>query len=235
MTINLQKFYEEFDPEAVGRAMDEQGYYLFENLLDTDSLPRLRARIDELSNGNNIEVNYAGSEHRIWNAEQRSPEFAEFQKLSDWIMPQIYGAPYSSYTVLAIRNRPAPPHAERMDVRWHLDSFRRQLKLFAFLTDVSSDSGPLEYIPGTHKSAFRWRAILPLKLYRPSDLLHWRSRKRSWQRIHDASIEKVTRWGYERKEMTVPAGTLLLVETSALHRAKPCISGERYAVTVYHR
>ena len=235
MTIKLEPFYVEFDVGKVRSEMCKKGFYAFDRRMEPDVLARLRDRIDELAEAEDTEVNYAGSEHRVWNAENRSPEFAEFQKLSDWIMPQIYGAPYPSHTVLAIRNRPAPPTAERMNVRWHLDSFRRQLKLFAFLTDVTPASGPLEYIPGTHKPAFKWAAMLPLGLYGLNDLLNWRSGKRSWQRIHDRSVDRVVKWGYERKEMTVPAGTLLLVETSALHRAKPCAEGERYAVTVYHR
>ncbi|NTZ43431.1 hypothetical protein G7A66_10135 [Altererythrobacter sp. SALINAS58] len=233
--VNLQNFYEEFDSQAVRRTMADEGYYIFDRRLDDASLPMLRSQIDELAEAEDTEINYAGSEHRVWNAQRRTANFAEFQKLSDWIMPQIYGAPYPSYTVLAIRNRPAPPQAERMEVRWHLDSFRRQLKLFAFLTDVTEETGPLEIVPRTHRPAFKLRATVPLGLYRARDILRWREQKRSWQRIHDRSINKVTGWGYSPKEMTVPAGTLLLVDTSALHRAKPCLSGERYAVTVYHR
>lgn len=235
MTFNLQKFYDEFDLSRVRRAMADTGHYVFDNRLDPDALPQLRDRIDELSAADDAEVNYAGSEHRVWNAEQKDERFKAVQDLSNWIMPQLYGRTYPSHTVLAIRNRPAPAHAERADIRWHLDSFRTQLKLFAFLTDVTPETGPLEYLPGTHKRAFKWAGILPFGFYRPSDILNVGKRKRSWQRIHDRTIEKVRRWGYQPKEMTVPAGTLLLVDTSALHRAKPCLDGERYALTVYHR
>ena len=235
MTLNLRNFYEEFDAPKVRRTMADSGYYLFDNRLDPDSLPELRSRIDELSTADGIEVHYAGSEHRVWHAEEKDERFKAIQDLSNWIMPQLYGGTYPSHTVLAIRNRPAPPTAERTNIRWHLDSFRKQLKLFAFLTDVTPESGPLEYIPGTHRPAFKWAGIIPFGFYRPRDILNVGKRKRSWQRIHDDTVEKVRKWGYESKEMTVPAGTLLLVDTSALHRAKPCLSGERYAVTVYHR
>ena len=235
MMIDLEKLYGEFDAAAVRSAMDAKGYYVFDNRLRPGELPGMKARIDELSQAAGTEVNYAGSEHRIWHAEEKDPAFAALQQLSDWIMPQIYGAPYPSHTVLAIRNRPVPPQAERHDVRWHLDSFRRQLKLFAFLTDVTEENGPLEYIPGTHKSLFKWAGIPRLGFYRLGDLRNLRNGKRSWQRIHDRQIEKVKKSGYEVMPFAVPAGTVALVETSALHRAKPCKAGERYAVTVYHR
>lgn len=227
-------FIDEFRNSRVQDDMQSKGYYRFERKLDRATCLELKSRIDELSDADDVEINYAGSEHRIWHAARRDEVFAPVEALSNACMPELYGRPSRAFNVLAIRNKPAPPEAERFDVRWHIDSFQKQLKLFLFLTDVGQDNGPLEYIPRTHRKAFKYRYALPLGYYTLRDLKPENRGKRSWQRIHDRTIARVESMGYHAEPMTVEAGTFVLVDTSALHRARPCVNGERYAVTVYH-
>jgi hypothetical protein len=232
--FNPEPFLQEFERSPVREALGNRGYFLFEGRIDSGTCADLRKRIDALSANEDAEINYAGSEHRVWHAAKKDAAFAPIEGLSNAFMPHLYGRPSKALNVLAIRNRPAPPEAERFDVRWHIDSFRKQLKLFAFLTDVDEDSGPLEYVPGTQRPLFKYRNALKLGYYTLRDLKPEIRGKRSWQRIHDTTIEKVRAMGFQPQPMTVPAGSLLLVDTSALHRARPCRSGERYAVTIYH-
>jgi hypothetical protein len=232
--IDPRPFIREFEDAPVKEALAARGFYLFEKRLEADQCADLRERIDALSLAEETEVNYAGSEHRVWHASARDDAFAPIEEISNAAMPVLYGRPSKAFNVLAIRNRPAPPEAERAQVRWHIDSFRKQLKLFAFLTDVGEANGPLEYVPGTQKPAFKYANAIRLGYYTLRDLKRANRGKRSWQRIHDETIGKVATMGYPAHPFTVPAGTLALVDTSALHRARPCLTGERYAVTTYH-
>ncbi len=233
--INLSAFYDELASAPVVRQMADRGMHFFENKISANDCNYLRDRIDELAENDDVEVNYEGSEHRIWHAHKKAAAFAEFEKLSNSIMPRLYGRPSLAHNVLAIRNHKVPLTAERMTTRWHLDSFRKQLKLFAFLTDVTEKDGPLEVVPYTHTTSFKLRASIPMGYYRLRDIPKYLQGRRSWQSIHDDKVANLGHKGFMSKRITVPAGTLMLIDTSALHRASPCLDGERYAVTVYHR
>jgi len=233
--IDLSAFYDELQSASITDQMANNGMYFFKSKLSVNDCIYLRNRMDVLSQGDDVVEHYGGSEHRIWQAHKKDPAFAEFEKLSNSIIPKIYGRPSPAHNVLAIRNRKTPPHAERMETRWHLDSFRKQLKLFAFMTDVSDKNGPLEVVPKTHNMNFKLRAIVPMGYYRLRDIYKYFEGRRSWQSIHDNKVSGLLDKGFEKMPVTVEAGTLLLIDTSAIHRAKPCMEGERYAVTVYHR
>ena len=233
-SIDPQPFIDEFVSSPAEALMKNRGYYLFDRKVDTAACRDLCVRIDRLSESGKAEIHYGGSEHRNWHAAARDAAFAPIEAISNAVMPRLYGRESKAFNVLAIRNRRVPPEAERTDMRWHLDSFRKQLKLFLFLTDVTEDTGPLEYVPYTHKPAFKYRNALRLGYYRLKDLKPENRGKRSWRRIHDNTIVRVEELGYPAQPLVVPAGTFALVDTSGLHRARPCFSGERYAVTTYH-
>lgn len=233
--IDLSAFHDELRFAPVASQMADCGMYFFDSRLPANDCKYLRDRMDELNKDEDVEVNYGGSEHRIWQAHKKDAAFAEFEKLSNSIIPKLYGRPSPAHNVLAIRNYKTPPNAERMTTRWHLDSFRKQLKLFAFLTDVADNNGPLEVVPNTHDIRFKLRALLPMGYYRLRDIPKYFQGRRSWQSIHNDKVRKLINKGFEVKPITVPAGTLMLIDTSALHRASPCLADSRYAVTVYHR
>jgi ectoine hydroxylase-related dioxygenase (phytanoyl-CoA dioxygenase family) len=222
------------DPNLI-RNMDECGYYAFRARVPADICRILRDKIDELSGAKDVEINYKASEHRVWQAASKANEFADFQALSNIIIPKLYGRASPAHNMLAIRNRPVPLDAERMETRWHLDSFRKQLKLFVFLSDVEENNGPFEFIPKTHTTSFKWKHAIPLGYYKLTDIPSYFQGRRSWQYIHNKTIEKLRTSGFEPEPMLVEEGTVLLADTSAIHRARPCLSGDRYAVTVYHR
>lgn len=233
--FDITPYLKEFEAVNAPALVRQNGYYLFEQKLDAGVCSDLCERIDELAQDDDVEVNYGGSEHRIWHASSRDEQFAPFEQLSNRLMPELYGRESEAHNVLAIRNRPRPPSSEREHTRWHLDSFRKQLKLFAFLTDVTEKTGPFEVVEKTHAPRFKWSHALPLGYYRLSDFMPGSGKKRSWQYIHDDTVDGVTKAGHRRRTFNVPAGTVALVDTSAIHRAKPCEAGQRYAVTVYHR
>ena len=101
---------------------------------------------------------------------------------------------------------------------WHRDSaLRRQLKFIVYLNDVTENNGPFQYILGSHK--------LSSKLYFSS--------KSNFDigktRFNVSEIPNNGKW----QKVTGKKGTLIIVDTSGLHRGTPIVSGERYAITEY--
>ena len=90
-----------------------------------------------------------------------------------------------------------------------LDEFR-WLKLFIFLTDVSSDNGPHVYIPGSHVPGTKSLELL----------------SRGYARIPDDDMNRFhskTSW----KELTCPAGTLVFADTRCWHKGTSVNCGQR--------
>jgi hypothetical protein len=107
---------------------------------------------------------------------------------------------------------------------WHRDAFGFQFKAILYLCDVTDDNGPFEYIPGSHR---RWRVVADTALGRipvPPD-----------SRIDDQKMDGLVARGIVRpKRFLARAGTLLLVNTSGIHRGAPLRAGTRYAMTNYY-
>lgn len=90
---------------------------------------------------------------------------------------------------------------------YHFDMDRPQfLKLFFYLTDVTTDTGPHCYIRASHRD-------------RPAAL--WRDGRHG-----DDEVRRL--YGMEREvEITAPRGTLIAVDTSGFHKGKPLARGHR--------
>lgn len=90
---------------------------------------------------------------------------------------------------------------------YHFDMDRPQfLKIFIYLTDVTSETGPHCYIRSSHRE-------------RPDPL--WRDGRQT-----DAAI--LSHYPADREiEITSPRGTMIAVDTSGFHKGKPLVRGHR--------
>lgn len=101
--------------------------------------------------------------------------------------------------------------------RWHRDhEDRRVVKLFVYLHDVDASMGPLEYLWGTHPGA-RYGSVFPA---RPA--------LGSYPRA--AAVEEAMPVS-QAFTCTGEAGTLILCDTTGLHRAGPARSRPRILFT----
>lgn len=104
---------------------------------------------------------------------------------------------------------------------FHQDKeFTRFLKVFIYLSDVDTESGPHCYVEASHIDELVIHGV-PFS-----------------SRLSDAEIEKI--YGRERmREVTGPAGTVLFGDTSAAHKGQPVSKGHRvllqfeYAASLY--
>ncbi|MGP5066478.1 phytanoyl-CoA dioxygenase family protein [Psychrobacter alimentarius] len=97
---------------------------------------------------------------------------------------------------------------------YHHDMHRLQfVKLFIYLTDVDMDAGPHTLIPGTHRN-------------RPSEM--WADGRHADSAVIDS--------GLMNNEVNIvgPAGTVFLVDTSALHKGANPISKHRLMAQVQY-
>ena len=78
----------------------------------------------------------------------------------------------------------------------------------------------------------KWELALRGLCFKPSDLF---TGKRSYQSLPEHWIETLRGRGYEPAPVLVEAGTVLIVDTSIIHRARPCKSVPRYALTTYYK
>lgn len=106
---------------------------------------------------------------------------------------------------------------------WHRDAFLRQFKAILYLSDVSLENGPFQLIDDSHR---RSRLLEDMKTARLSYMQY---------RVEEKQIERLLAQSPQRlKTFTATAGTLILVDTSTLHRGMPIRSGVRYALTNYY-
>lgn len=229
----FKKLFDDIEIDSARSAVLDQGWSLLGTSLDASARNQICNEIDILAQADDTEVNYAGAEHRVWHAHHKSKLIDQFRNFSDTVLSKVMQEPKAAYDILAIRNRTLESEATALRVgRWHLDSFYQQMKIFVFLTDVTQASGPFEMIPGTQAMTFKVRQALEGHLITPKDLVKG---TRSYASLKEELIEKIVAKGYETKAFDVPAGTIALVDTSCVHRARPCTKGERYALTSYYK
>lgn len=108
---------------------------------------------------------------------------------------------------------------------WHRDRLQRQFKAIVYLDDVSPENGPFEVIKGSnmhHFDTFK------------NDLKTMQTKEIS-PRYNHAQVSRIIDKNPERLvTFTATKGTVILVDTSAIHRGSPIRSGLRYASFNYY-
>jgi hypothetical protein len=164
------------------------------------------------------------SDRRIWGVEKASPVLARFAT-----EPQALAA---ASAVLGERATCVFTLGNRINFRegnlgsgegWHRDSFFNQFKALVYLTDVTERTGPFEYLLGTHRLARKFgdhfRVDMPLDTSRVS------------VPVVEALIAAMPE---NHRVFTATRGTVLLFDSTGVHRGRPLQEGERIALTNYY-
>lgn len=219
--------------QEAGDALSKQGVLLKPGVASEEFCQRICAFMDAHQADARTQFNYGGSEMRIWDSERRHPLLAAFTSECNALVSGIRARDQEAYTLLAIRNRPVPPGDNPLTRgRWHIDSLSQQTKVFLFLTETTDSTGPFEFVPSTHRPSFKARMVMQGRYLSLSDV--WTG-DRAYSQLEDEWVSRVIKPARPAVAVKCQPGTLMVIDTSAVHRARPCVEGARYALTAYYR
>jgi hypothetical protein len=175
---------------------------------------------------------YDDTEIRIYNSECFNQNIMLFKYFSDRLLSNIFYKDFNSYSILAIRNNALLQNYTHIDNRWHIDSFHQQIKTFLFLNDVNTYNGAFEYFPYSHKFSFKLDMVLHGNYFKLNNFFNG---KRAYTSISNSSIGYLNNKSIKPIKVEVKRGTLVIADTSMLHRASPCLKDTRYALTSYYK
>ena len=162
-----------------------------------------------------------GADQRLFGFEKVSPAGAAFSQLMPWDDMASEYASEPSETMFVMANRISSGSSEGSGGGWHRDGFARELKAMVYLTDVTTDNGPLQIVRGSHVTDaiygdMKTGGIGALQ-----------------NRITNEQVRRVLSGADRAQAITAKAGTAIIFDTSAIHRGMPVVAGTRYAMTVY--
>lgn len=204
----------------------KKGFLVLENFISCSEAEELISRIDSNIGKYSSQVwrDGANSDARLYDIGNVEPRFNKVFSTNQ--LNSLYAKYISSSTKnnFVMANRVIAVDGNLgSGGGWHRDTMgRRQLKYILYLTDVDVSNGAFEYVPGSHRPKDKWRInkFLGKPLSNP--------------RYTNEDIETVMKeLGYQSKKVIGKAGTLLIADTSGLHRGSPLLQGERVALTQY--
>lgn len=206
-------------------SLDTYGVCVVEGFWDENKCANARAEVDRIiSQFPNALHSSAKADQRVFGANNVSSligDFAQHPGLEKVATAYNREITRTAFTLAA--RMPAILGNQGSGEGWHRDAFLRQFKAILYLSDVGPNNGPFQFLKNSHQS-FQilrdiWNGNLHYKQYRLSVSDVYCIAKDYPERI-------VT--------LTAKAGTLILIDTSSIHRGMPIVSGTRYALTNYY-
>ena len=208
--------------------LKKEGCYVYESFLSEERCEELRKKANEFlkTNKNIVSKESNGADLRVYGIDKYTKEFnvEECLKLSNKIFQKFSFTINKDHLVLLGKIK-ASDNNLGSGSGWHRDSpFTHQFKTILYLSDVTEENGPFQYIKGSHKYNL-------IKKY--SKRL---GKKIGNYRFRNDEIDFLVKEGVVNKPTKVigKAGTLLFADVRGLHRGSPLIKDERYALTNYH-
>jgi hypothetical protein len=212
---------------AAGMLADVQrdGFRIIENYWSAEECTAARAEIDRIivEYPDKLHPN-AKADRRVYGVNNVSEVLARFANDPD--LTAVANAYNREPTVCAFTlgaYMPATKDNSGSGEGWHRDAFFRQIKAIVYLSDVSPENGPFQIL---RKSQETDKVIADMKAGNLG-YMQYRMKEEEVDRI-------VTREPERLLTCTGKAGSLILVDTSTIHRGKPITEGVRYALTNYY-
>ena len=193
---------------------------LVNGCISSDDCDKLVKSFEEYLGGHNVDnslvkvwTDESGSDTRIINFEKlMSKELLLGLNIEDKIrMVELYlGRKVRSWCLMANRVIYKPANIGSGG-GWHRDSpFSHQVKFIWYLSEVTEDCGPFQYLPGSNSA---------------------KSKRKHRLGRYRFETEKISG---EMRTVTGDRGSMLICDTSAIHRGAPISIGcARYALTLY--
>lgn len=228
LLFKLNYPFEHANQKEILKRIKENGYAQIDDFISKSECEKLIQHADEIivKEGKFVSVESEGSDLRIYGVD-RLTNFFNIKKHIELVssIHELFYFPKKKDSFALLGKITFKEGNKGSGTGWHRDSpFSHQFKTILYLSDVTENNGPFQYIPKSHK--FK-------KLLQSSKLLQ---KPFNEDRFTSEEISNLIEQGVIDEPVTFCAkqGTLLLVDTRGLHRGKPLLSGSRYALTSYN-
>ncbi len=205
--------------------LEQTGICIVQKYWSTDQCSKARSEVDRIIAlyPNHLSP-HAKSDSRIYGAERVSDTIANFNRDPDLMgVAAAYNREVTAAAFTLAARMPYLKGNGGSGEGWHRDAFLRQFKAIIYLSDAASDNGPFQIIQDSHRSD---QILHDMKI---SNLRYMQNR------LEDHQVTRLVEENPDRlRTVTGLAGTLILVDTSNIHRGMPIKAGTRYALTNYY-
>ncbi|WP_440915352.1 phytanoyl-CoA dioxygenase family protein [Candidatus Pelagibacter sp.] len=219
-----KNFYRSFvDVKKYSDLIERNGFVIIENYLDKKSCESIINVIESYYSKNKelIWHDKFNSEYRLHGAEKIDEEINKFFSNNLLIKIGSFCAKTPLSNLMTMANK-VKYNQNNLGSGggWHRDDYNFQFKAILYLNDVTSENGPFQFIKNSNK-------ILDIVKDTVLASLDIKSTRIDSEKVDLISNKRL-------KTIIGKAGTLILVDTSLIHRGKPLINGCRYAITNYY-
>ena len=203
--------------------LNKYGYHVIKNFIPENDCKELINIINDFiqNRGELIWVDEEGSDERILGAENISEKICSLnlndftKKVGSFFLQQ------KLELLMIMANKVTfKPNNKGSGGGWHRDSNAGQFKSLLYLSNVEKENGPFQIIKNSNNDLINFKIFANLKKKFPA------------YRFTNEEINRIVK-KKDIIDFTGDAGTLILFNTSMLHRGSPIKSGIRYAMTNY--
>ena len=199
------------------------GYCIIQNFLSKENCDLITKSIEDfyLNNKNMVWIEKSNTEYRIFGAEKINKEIMKFflHKTLISVGSKCFGRKISNSMTMANKVN-ANNNNYGSGGGWHRDDINFQFKAIIYLCDVDENNGPFQLMEKSNS----FLSMIQDSIKSKFNILNTRIANNNIALLDQKRL----------KTITGKAGTLILVDTSLIHRGKPLQKGFRYALTNYY-
>lgn len=205
--------------------LDEYGICIIKDFWSSEQCAAAREEVDRIIQKYPKYVNAnAKADRRVYGANNVSSLIASFSDDEDLLaVASAYNREPTKMAFTLAARMPASDDNQGSGEGWHRDAFLRQFKAILYLSDVGQDNGPFQLINDSQRLT---NVLSDMK----AGCLKYMQYRLSEKDVAQVLIKEPQRLTTNIAQ----AGTVILVDTSTIHRGMPIKEGTRYALTNYY-